>query len=172
MNGLPLHPMLVHFPLALAAFLPLLAILALGAHLMRRQSRGLFVAVVAVQLVLALGAMAAQRTGQAEEERAEEVVPHSAIETHEEAAEAFIVAAWIAAAVSLVPALWTTHRGIATAGAAATVVAALVLLFLGYRVGEAGAELVYRHGAASAYVGAGDHPPARLPRGEDDDDDD
>ena len=153
MTGLPLHPMLVHLPLALAAIVPIAALLALGAVLRRHRSeRSFVVAVVALQIVLALGAVAALRSGEAEEERVEAVVSEAVIETHEEAAEVFVVAAWIALAVSLVPALWPRHRVIATVGAVATVVTTAVVLGLGVRVGEAGAELVYGHGAASVYV--------------------
>jgi hypothetical protein len=48
------------------------------------------------------------------------------------------------------------------------------VLALGYRTGQAGGELVYQHGAASAYVGQGGDgraaPSGVAERDEDDDD--
>lgn len=152
MNGLPLHPMIVHLPLALAGLVPVLALVALGTLLLRRRARGLFVAVVGLQLLLALGAVAALRSGEAEEEKVEVAVSEAALHEHEEAAETFVAAAWIALGVSLVPAVWANRRGIAASGAVATLAATAVVLLLGVRVGEAGASLVYRHGAASVYA--------------------
>jgi len=175
MNGLPLHPMLVHIPLALAALMPLAALAALGFHLARRGSRGLFLVVVVLQAILALGAVAALRSGEGEEERVEAVVPEAALEAHEEAAEVFLTAAWGALLVTLVPALWPHRRGLATLGAVASLLATTVVLLLGIRVGEAGAALVYRHGAATAYTTA---PPPSDPghrwqgKHEEEDDDD
>lgn len=152
MNGLPLHPMLVHLPLALAALVPLAALTALIAHLLHYRSRGLFVAVFLLQIPLAVGAVAASRSGETEEDRVEAVVPESILEAHEEAAEVFVMAAWIAVGVSLIPLIWFNHRHLATLGGLSSVIATVVVLGLGVRVGEAGAELVYRHGAASAYT--------------------
>ncbi|MBZ0112495.1 MAG: hypothetical protein K8J08_08550 [Thermoanaerobaculia bacterium] len=158
MNGLPLHPMLVHLPLALAALVPLVALAALIAHRFHHRSRSLFVAVFLLQTTLAAGAVAASRTGEAEEDRVEAVVADTVLEAHEEAAEAFVVAAWVAAAASLIPVFWFHRRRIATLGGLVSVIATVVVLGLGIRVGEAGAALVYRHGAANVYVESAGSP--------------
>src|SRR5215208_4238783 len=86
----PLHPALVHFPIVLAMLLPLIAVGALLA--IRRGARPLraWGAVTAVAAALALTSWVAVETGEREEETVEAVVPERALESHEEAAEAFM----------------------------------------------------------------------------------
>jgi uncharacterized membrane protein len=145
----PLHPAIVHLPMALAALAPagvLLAMLALWSGSLPIRA---WVAVVLVQLALAGTSLLAVETGEGDEERVEAVVPGNAIETHEERAERFVVAVLAAAAISLGGLLrgrWGETARIATLGASA------IVLVLGIQVGHSGGELVYRHGAASAYT--------------------
>lgn len=145
----PLHPAIVHLPLALTLLLPLFAIGAL--LLLRRGVRPsrAWSLVVAFAGLLFVSAWLAVRTGEAEEERVEEVVAESAIEEHEEAAERFLWLggfAFALTALGLAPGLaGRLGRGLGTAGV-------LALVFAGYQVGAAGGELVYRHGAARAYT--------------------
>lgn len=160
---LPLHPLVVHLPLALAVLVPMLAAFALlvwwRGWPSGRRAWGL---VAALQALLVLGALVALRTGQAEEERVEAAVAESVLEGHEEAAEIFL---GVATGV-LVPAFLALLVPGVTAGRllAATALAGMVLgAVLAVRVGEAGGELVYRHGAAAVYAmpGAGgtEHAP-------------
>lgn len=91
----------------------------------------------------------ALQTGQAEEEKVEEVVSENAIETHEEAAEGFLVATGmvllLASAGLLRGRPGTVARGLATLGTVA-------LIGAGYNVGHSGGALVYSEGAATAYT--------------------
>jgi hypothetical protein len=92
------------------------------------------------------------KTGEREEERVEQVVAERHIETHEEAAEAFV---WASAVVLLLMGLPLAlpdgrARQAASLGA---LLGTLIVLGLGYRAGEAGGKLVYQHGAAQAYAG-------------------
>jgi len=151
MDVLPLHPKLVHLPIALAVLMPLISVALLAAWRGQWLPRRAWIVAVALQAILVISGVVAIRTGGTEEERVEKVVAESAIEAHEEAAEAFV---W-GAAVLLVLALGAaalpderTARMLATAATAGT----LVVLFLGYRTGEAGGRLVYQHGAASVYA--------------------
>ena len=129
--------------LPLAAFAALLAI--------RRGSglRPAWLVVVAASAALTVSSWVAVRTGQAEEETAESVVSEAAIHEHEEAAEAFTVATGVLLLLTLAG-LAAGRVGNWTRPAAAA--ATLVILGLGYRVGHAGGELVYTHGAAQAYA--------------------
>lgn len=147
----PLHPAVVHFPIVLAVLLPPAALAALLA--IRRGTS--FRAVWAIPLVLAAGlalsSWVAVESGESEEDRVEAVVARNAIHEHEERAEQFIVFSAVLLAV--------TGAGMlgGAPGRAARLVAAiatLALLPLGWRVGASGGELVYTHGAASAYVEA------------------
>jgi uncharacterized membrane protein len=145
----PLHPALVHFPIVFAVLMPVVAIAVLWA--IRRgiiQERAWrFVIALAAGLVLA--SWIAVQTGEQQEERVEEVVAESALASHEEAAELFLLLTWATLAAAAV--------GVATGviGSSArivSVVLALVVLVAGWRVGNSGGELVYRHDAAQAYA--------------------
>jgi hypothetical protein len=113
------------------------------------------------------------QTGESDEEAVERVVPESAIEEHEEAAEAFV---WSAAAlgvvfilgVALPKAPWrSVAMAVSTLGSVGVAVLAL-------NVGHLGGELVYEHGAASAHAtnATGASPSAWTGEGEDEDDED
>jgi uncharacterized membrane protein len=146
----PLHPAVVHVPLGLAFAAPLffagLALALRKAWLPRRS----WLLGVALQALLLAGVFVAMETGEDEEERVEEVVRKQIIHEHEERAEALAWGAGITLAVSLSVFVLAERAG---AAALATTIAALVTLALAYRTGISGGELVYRHGAASAYVG-------------------
>lgn len=150
MDTLPLHPALVHLPIALGVIMPVVAGgLALAWWRGWLPARGWLIA-VALQAALVATGVAALRTGGAEEERVERVVPEAAIEAHEEAAEGFVMGGGAVLAVMIAAAALGRRRvGVAVAGVAA--LGTVAVLGLGYQAGHAGGELVYRHGAASAY---------------------
>lgn len=145
----PLHPLMVHLPIALTVLVPLFAIGAMWA--IRRGvafQRAWGFAVGMLALLFVSGWLALQ-TGQQEEERVENVVAESAIEVHEEAAEAFLIATGvvllIASAGFLRGGSGALARGIATLGT-------IALVGAGYNVGHSGGNLVYREGAGMAYA--------------------
>ena len=148
----PLHPAIVHVPLALAALMPLAAAavaLAVWRGWLPARSWSL---VVLLQLALVGGAWLAVETGEGDEERVEDVVKESVLETHEERADAFL---WIAAAGLVVTGVGLLGGRAGAFGRAVAVAAALGVLVAAIRVGESGGELVYRHGAANAYLERG-----------------
>ncbi|MBI5851125.1 MAG: hypothetical protein HZB39_08870 [Planctomycetes bacterium] len=168
MTGLPLHPQLVHLPLALAVLMPLIAggaWFAIARGWFRQRGWSL---VVAGQAMLFASGFLAMRSGEADEERVEDVVPHAALESHEEAAEPFVWAGGIVLLLSVAPLVLRNARAARTA-ALACGAGTLVVLGLAWRAGHSGGELVWRHGAAAAYGAAGD---ATQPVREKDEDDD
>jgi len=150
MLNLPIHPALVHFPLALAVIVPVLAI-AIAIWIARGglPARAWWL-VVALHAVTAGSAFVTKETGEHDAEKVGVVVPAEPLEEHEEAAE------WFA---------WSTVASLAVAGAAAflkdekmagrvrvlAVMVALVSAAAGVRTGFLGGELVYVHGAAAAH---------------------
>lgn len=150
---IPLHPKLVHLPIALAILVPLLTSGLLLAWWRGWLPKRAWIVAVAAQALLVASAWLAMRTGEADEERVERVVPEQALEAHEEAAEAFLLGGALVLAIALAP-LFLGRRA-SMAAMATTVAGALAVLALGYRVGAAGGELVYRHGAAAAFTAGG-----------------
>lgn len=167
----PLHPKLVHLSLALAALMPLLSLGVLLAWWRGWMQQRTWSIVVAVQAVLVLGSVVAMRSGESDEERAEAIVPEAAIEQHEEAAEAFQWSAVAVLVVGILPLLLRDRRR-AQLAALATAIGTGAVLVLAIRTGEKGGELVYRHGAAAAFVNApaGLTNPALPAKGDDDGD--
>jgi uncharacterized membrane protein len=151
MQGIPLHPAIVHLPIGVAVVVPLLAA-AIGFALLKGwATKPMWLVVLALQAVVFVGGLAAMNTGEEEEEVVEKVVDERLIEEHEEKAEAFVWGAGITLALgAVVLVLGRSQVGIA---ALVTALAATVTLGLGYRVGHSGGELVFKHGAAAAYSG-------------------
>ena len=160
--GVPLHPLVVHFPIVLAVLLPIFALAALWAIRKGTTPGRAWTLPLAVAAALTVSAYVAGETGEREEDRVERVVTRGAVHSHEEAAERFLVLSGVlllVAAVGLVP------RTLGEAARVLTAVGAVGLLAAGVQVGHSGGELVYRHGAASAYTdgaraGAADAPAA------------
>lgn len=151
MDSLLFHPKLVHIPIALAVLMPLVAGgLALAWWRKWLPWRGWLVA-VALQVVLLGSSVLALRTGDAQADRVERVVPETFIEQHEEAAETFAWATGGVLALMIGAALLRSRRAALPLAALATI-GTLAVTGLGYRVGEAGGRLVYQHGAAQAYT--------------------
>lgn len=147
----PLHPAIVHFPMALVVLLPLAALAALIMIRRGAAPRAAWIWVVVLSAALAGSSWLAVETGENQEEAVEEVVGDQAIHGHEEAAELFLPLT--AVAVLLFGAGLARGR-VGLVGRYAALATTVVLLFAGYRVGHSGGELVYTHGAARAYTGA------------------
>lgn len=158
MDQLLFHPKVVHLPIALAMLMPLVAGGAAFAWWRGWFDRRVWVIVLLLQAALAGSGLVAMNTGETEEERVEDVVPERYIEAHEEAAEAFVWGSAIVFALMLLPLVLPAGR-LRTAAAVGACVGTLVVFGLGYRTGEAGGRLVYEHGAAQAYVPAGEVSP-------------
>jgi hypothetical protein len=152
MFGMPLHPMVVHFPVVLALLLPISIVIALLVIRKGAAARRVWAVPVALAVALTLSAWVATQTGESQEDRVERVVARGALHGHEESAERFLVLSGVLALVAVVG----LTRG--TVGRAARIVSAagaFGVLAAGAQVGHTGGLLVYRHGAASAYATEG-----------------
>lgn len=153
MSSLPLHPMLVHLPIALSLIVPLVAAGTLFAWHRGLLPKRAFAVAALLQVLLVGSGLVALNTGEADEERVERLVPEAALEAHEDAASTFV---WAAGAVCLLflGASVLPDRPAARTAAIAATVGSLAVLGFGIQVGHAGGRLVYEHGAASAYTAA------------------
>lgn len=145
----PLHPAVVHLPMALVVLLPVFAFVALV--VVQRGGRPLRAWGVAAAMFAALSvsSWASMETGEQQEDAVEAVVPDAALDTHEDAAEQFL---WLSVGALGVAALGLLKGSVGTGARVVATVASLGLLVAGYRVGHSGGELVYTYGAASAYT--------------------
>ena len=151
MNELPLHPMVVHLPLGLALVVPLVAFGVLAYSFKREWLAPMWGIVVLLQLVMVGGAFFAMRTGEDQEQVVARIVPHEALEHHEEAAELFSyagLAVLVLGAAALLPMNQKKRQGLG----AATVVGSVAVAAMGLEAGEHGGELVYEYGASRAYA--------------------
>jgi uncharacterized membrane protein len=149
MFGLPMHPLVVHFPIVLVMLLPISVLAALWVIRKGTTPRRAWALPVALAAALSVSAFAAVETGENEEDRVERVVGEAALHGHEEGAERFLVLSGVlllVATVGFVPGTIGRAARIVTAVGAAGLVAA------GAQVGHSGGTLVYEHGAASAYA--------------------
>lgn len=145
---LPVHPMLVHLPLVLAVALPPLfgVLLWTGS---RGQTPGMWRIAVGLALVLALSASAAVYSGEQDEEIVESVVSEAALETHEDRADVFLWLSWLVAGITAAGLL---QGAMGRSARLAAVGFSALLLVAAVGTGHAGAELVYRHGAAQVHT--------------------
>ena len=149
MSGIPLHPLVVHFPIVLAVLLPISIAGAIWAVRKGATARRVWALPLALSAALTLSAWVALQTGEDQEDRVENVVGRAALHGHEEAAERFLV---LAGVVTLVAAAGLAGGTVGRAARLVTAAGAVAIVAAGVNVGHSGGLLVYRHGAASAYV--------------------
>ena len=139
----------MHFPIVLVFLLPIFVIGALWAIRRGSAIKRAWAIPVALSAALALSAWAAVQTGQSQEDKVEDIVPGAAMDSHEDAAELFLnlsgVLVLVTAAGFAPGVIGRSARIVAAAGAVA-------MVGVGANVGHSGGELVYTHGAASAYA--------------------
>jgi len=151
MDALLFHPKLVHVPIALAVLMPLVAGGLALAWWKAWLPRQVWWVAVALQAILVVSGLAALKSGEADEDRVEQVVSESLIEAHEARAQAFVIAGATVLAAMAAAALLESNRA-ATRAATLSTLGTVLVLQLGYQTGQAGGELVYTHGAAQAYT--------------------
>ena len=140
----PLHPAVVHFPLALAFVAPALAVL--GVVLVAKGAKPLqgWSPVVLATVFLLAGAIVAVETGEDQEERVEEIVPEAPLELHEERAELVRNVAAVALVLSALGLLGGRKGWIARGLAGAALLGVLAAAWV---TGKTGGELVILPGA-------------------------
>ncbi|VAX18921.1 hypothetical protein MNBD_NITROSPINAE02-1718 [hydrothermal vent metagenome] len=171
---MPLHPMVVHFPIVFAVLIPIAMATAIIFDKKIKNRKAVWGAIVAFSAVLALSAFVTMKLGAMEEEIVEKVVSESLIEKHEELAELF---SWSTIILFVMASLAFYRDQIVFKGLA--LAASLAIFGMLAQTADSGGELVYKHNAGAAYAiakagGVNDRSPLSAYRGGEDghDDDD
>jgi uncharacterized membrane protein len=145
----PLHPMIVHFPMALTFILPILILVFAFMIRGNKMSPKSWLIIVGLELALVVTGYVALETGETEEEAVSKVVTKDYIHEHEEAAEIFVGSTVLSLVLSVGAFFTRKETGFAVKLGVAGL--SLVSCFLAYRTGTLGGELTYIHGAAGVY---------------------
>jgi uncharacterized membrane protein len=145
----PLHPAVVHLPIALAVLIPLFAISCTSLIYKNFLPARSWILIVLMQAMLVGSGWVAFETGEHEEDRVEKIVAEALIEEHEEGAERFLLLAGLGLLASGAG-LFSGRAG--SIGRVVGSVVTIAVLAVAVSVGHSGGELVYKHGAANAYL--------------------
>ncbi len=179
MFDLPLHPVVVHFPIVLGALLPFVGFLAWWGIKKQIVPQKTWLVVPALALVFTISSVVAVELGEKDEDKVEKFIAEDVIEEHEEAGEAIPWVAGTLLALSLGALLRKNSHQLRLAVAVISLVAMIPLA----NAGHTGGKLVYQYGAANAHLSPqqlasvkagpiiGEHPGFRTQDGEHDDDD-
>lgn len=150
MFNIPLHPAIVHIPIALAMLMPLFIIViwfSIHKKLLPAKSWGL---IVGLQALLFFSSFLALETGEMEEEKVEKIIPESIIEHHEQMAKIFVGFSGGIAFIMLIG-TFLPSRFKKTSRITSLILASGNLILCIW-LGHSGGELVYRYDAASIYT--------------------
>lgn len=146
----PFHPVIVHFPIALTFILPVLMLVFAFMIKSNKMSHQTWLIIIGLQIATTVTGYISLESGEDQEHLVSKVVDKKIIHEHEEAAEIFVGSTVIALVVSV--AAFFLRNEIQFFVHLFITLISLVSCYLAYNAGGSGGELVYRHGAASAYV--------------------
>jgi len=146
----PLHPAIVHFPIALAFILPVLILVFSLMIKKNKMAPQAWFIIIGLQLLTTVTGYVSLESGEEAEDVVEKVLDKKLIHEHEERAEIFVGSTVVALVLST--AAFFLRKEFQFILKLVVFVLSLVSSFLAYRTGHAGGELVYRYGAASAYA--------------------
>lgn len=146
---MPLHPSIVHLPIVLTFIMPILVVAFAWMIKNNKMSPKGWILIMGLQLAVVITGYVSLETGETEEEAVSKVVSKDYIHEHEEAAEIFVGSTVLALVLSI--AAFFIRKEIQFPVKLSIAVIGLVSSYLAYKTGQLGGELVYKHGAASAY---------------------
>lgn len=145
----PFHPVMVHFPIALAFIIPILILVFAFMIKSQKMTHQAWLVIIGLQIVTTVTGYVALESGENEEHAVEKVLDKKLIHHHEESAEIFVGSTVLALVISI--AAFFLRKPIQFYLQLAVCLIALISCYLVYQTGHSGGELVYRYGAANAY---------------------
>lgn len=147
---MPLHPAIVHVPLGLALvspFIYLLLVVMINKNWLPQKA---WLLAVFIQALLMGSVLYAEKLGESDEEKVEQVVAEKWIEEHEEKAELFIKVEWVVS-LTVVAGLFRWLSFVGKLRYLAVMLSFLTMVSA-YLTGHSGGELVYVKGGARAWL--------------------
>lgn len=145
----PFHALIVHFPLALSVILPVLMLVFILMIKKNKMSHHAWLIILGLQFATTITGYIAMDAGENEEDLVEKIVDKRIIHEHEEAAEVFVGSTVVVLVLSL--AAFFLRKEVQFPVYLGVCFLSLISVYLGYKTGSLGGELVYRYGAAGAY---------------------
>lgn len=145
----PLHPSIVHIPIVLSFVMPVLVLAFAWMIKTNKMSPKGWLILVGLQLAVVVSGYVSLETGETEEHAVEKVVNKDYIHEHEEAGEIFVGSAVLSLVLSI--GVFFIRKELQFPIKLGIAVIGIISGFLAWRAGQLGGELVYKHGAASAY---------------------
>lgn len=146
---IPLHPVMVHFPIALTFLLPILILVFAFMIKSKKMSHQMWLVIIGLQIATTITGYIALDSGENEEHAVEKVLEKKLIHEHEENAEIFVGSTVLALVLSI--GLYFLRQEIQFKLQLGICLLTLISCYLVYNTGHSGGELVYRYGAANAY---------------------
>ncbi len=147
---MPLHPTIVHLPLVLSFLLPVLVLLFAWAIRAGKMSKELWLVIIGFQVLVTATGYISLETGEDDEEKVSAVVGKKIIHEHEESAEVFVGTTVISLAAGI--AVWFLQPAFQEKARFLVALISLLPLIFGWRTGNLGGEIVYKHGGGSAHA--------------------
>ena len=149
-SDLPLHPAVVHLPIALTLVMPLIIFILIVIEKQEMASLKNWSVALILQIVVAASSMLASNLGEKDEEIVERVVSGAWIHLHEEWGEKVVWFSFGVLGVMILSLLLRRVRFVKFL----VLLASLAAIYPVLQAGKSGGELVYRHGAAQAHIQA------------------